>query len=94
MASKPSKAAAAETPDVDPQVNEAPAETTPAKTEAPVEPEGVDIAQINAETFVQMIHPDGGTCDLYETNAQGHLLVPVLEIADMVSHGFAVVTEG
>ena len=40
--------------------------------------------------LVPMSHPDGGTCDLYETDDAGRILVPVLEVGVMQDHGFFV----
>lgn len=45
------------------------------------------IADLNAG-LVAMTHPDGGTCDAYETDADGNMLVPASEIASMLDHGF------
>lgn len=46
-----------------------------------------------ALSIVPMSHPDGGTCDRYDTDEAGNILVPALEAASMFEHGF-VVAEG
>jgi hypothetical protein len=57
---------------------------------APVAEEPAEIVD-PAAYMIPMVHPDNGTCDLYETNEAGHLLVPALEAAAMIDHGFVVV---
>jgi hypothetical protein len=54
--------------------------------------DGVDpaIAELNA-CLVAMVHPEGGTCDLYESDKDGNILVPATEVASMVEHGFTTV---
>lgn len=49
-----------------------------------------DLAVING-SLVEMVHPDNGTCDLYEVNEEGHLLVPATEVGAMQDHGFVTV---
>jgi hypothetical protein len=39
---------------------------------------------------VAMRHPDGGSCDLYETDADGRLIVPAVDVPVMIEHGFVV----
>jgi hypothetical protein len=41
-------------------------------------------------TLIPMTHPDGGTCDRYEKNADGDILVPAIEAAAMFDHGFKI----
>lgn len=94
-----SAAAAADAPAVEPApVIEEPQpepEPAPAEPEAPAEePDAdLDLAPASApEGFFPMHHPDGGSCDAYETDADGYLLVPYADAGVMQSHGFAVVT--
>lgn len=49
-----------------------------------------DLDEINAG-LVAMVHPNGGTCDAYEVNEDGHVLVPATEIAILLDHGFVTV---
>ena len=42
-------------------------------------------------SLIPMTHPDNGTCDRYETNADGAILVPATEADAMFGHGFVVV---
>ncbi len=69
---------------------EAPAPDT--EVEAAEEAEGVspDLAALNAG-LVPMLHPNGGTCDLYKQDKAGNILVPCTEIAAMAEHGFVTV---
>jgi hypothetical protein len=39
-------------------------------------------------THIAMHHPDGGTCDSYDTEKGGHIMVPVADVASMADHGF------
>lgn len=53
-----------------------------------------ELAELNS-SLARMAHPDGGTCDLYATDEDGNILVPVTEVASMMDHGFVlVVAEG
>jgi len=51
---------------------------------------GADVTGV--DTHVPMKHPDGGSCDLYEVDADGVMLVPANDVPLMVDHGFAIVT--
>ncbi|GHH09344.1 hypothetical protein GCM10008023_05910 [Sphingomonas glacialis] len=44
-----------------------------------------------AEQTVAMVHPDGGTCDLYPLNAEGQIVVPLGDVPLMREHGFRMV---
>jgi hypothetical protein len=72
-------APAAETADED---IEAPAEEAPA--------ENIVDGFIDGDTLVPMSHPDNGSCDAYETDEAGRLLVPAIEVPGMLAHGFVV----
>jgi hypothetical protein len=55
-----------------------------------------DATEINADlaaTLIPMSHPNGGTCDRYESDADGNILVPASEAAAMFAFGFAVVAD-
>jgi hypothetical protein len=63
-----------------------------AMTATAEEPDHVAIfAELN-DTLIPMSHPDNGSCDRYETDKAGNLLVPANEAAAMFVHGFAVVS--
>lgn len=74
MASKPTKAAAA---------------SARATTVSDSMTDDQRLAVING-TLIPMTHPDGGTCDLYKSDASGCILVPAIEAAAMLEHGFVV----
>lgn len=46
--------------------------------------EPVDLALL----VIPMTHPEGGTCDAYEVDEDGNILVPVAEAGLMIEHGF------
>lgn len=53
--------------------------------------EPVDIAEVNARP-IPMRHSDGnGACDLYKQDGDGNILVPAVDAARMIEHGFVVV---
>jgi hypothetical protein len=92
--------AAAEPAAEDPAADPAPESTTLADENAADEPavEGVDevdpaLTELNSG-LIAMAHPDGGTCDAYETDADGNLLVPASDAASMIEHGFVLAAEG
>lgn len=90
-AAEPEQAPADEAPAAAP---EEPAEAAAApaadeQAEAPAEENVVD-GFIDGDTLVPMSHPDNGSCDAYETDKGGHLLVPAIEVPKMLSHGFTV----
>lgn len=59
-----------------------------------VDIDAADEAPSNANPgFLPMIHPNNGSCDLYETDASGAYLVPYADIETMQSHGFVVASE-
>lgn len=76
------EAAAAPEPEV--QIDE---EVVAEEIAAEVDPA---IAKLNAG-LVAMVHPEGGTCDLYKADAKGNILVPASEIVAMQDHGFVTV---
>jgi hypothetical protein len=82
-------AAAGEEPSLDePADADAPTESVDGEEPETGEP---TTEELNAATIVPMAHADGGTCDRYEQDEDGNILVPVEEISLMVEHGFAVV---
>lgn len=81
-----SAAAAAEAAD-DEATPQDPAEPS----EQPGEPEPHEQPAIDlADAVIPMTHPDGGTCDRYEHDENGNILVPAIDAADMLGHGFVV----
>jgi hypothetical protein len=48
---------------------------------------------IGGGTMIAMRHPDGGSCDLYATDANGRLIVPAIDVPVMAEHGFVVAGE-
>ena len=46
-----------------------------------------------AQTLIPMTNPNGGTCDLYDTDASGNILVPADQAPAMFDHGFVVVDQ-
>lgn len=61
----------------------------------PVEGERSPEAAELGASLIPMAHPDGGTCDRYELDAAGNILVPADDVGAMIEHGFVPVpTEG
>ena len=53
-----------------------------------------ELLKINA-TLRPMVQADGsdGSCDLYESNKAGHIMVPASDVPAMLEHGFVLVDE-
>lgn len=101
-------AADAEGDDAEPETPDTPesdADAEPSKdddadADADVDAEEGDAEGDDADTIellnaglIRMRHPDNGSCDLYDTDADGNLLVPVADAGSMIEHGFAVVED-
>ena len=61
----------------------------PAADTGPVTEITPELAELNSG-LIAMCHPDGGTCDLYGTDAAGNILVPADQAGSMIEHGFVV----
>lgn len=64
---------------------------TPADEPAAAEPNENATLDLNAASVIPMFHPDGGTCDAYESEDRDGvhvILVPANDAASMIEHGF------
>lgn len=57
---------------------------------APEEQPAPESVFINGDTPIAMTHPDNGSCDAYPRDVTGRILVPAIDVPEMLSHGFVV----